>query len=289
MAVKKKPQGGANKPPAGTTNEGGEGEGGEEEDDDPNDQPVTMRELNAAISKSLGRFQRKVLPEMLATTLAKTLDDAGIGKKPDDDGEGEGEGGEDAAQGAQGGANGGAEGAGGSKGQQGAQTPQKTPQNSAESRKLAKLQKELEAMRASQEQEKARAAAEEQRRVLGEMFGTAGVKKELTAPLIAYMTSEDSGRMVRRNAEGKLVFVQRDGEDEDELPLKEGLTAWLKTDTGKTYLAPRQVGGSGFQPPRQGAPPGTRPATAAQGIAQAEDELMAAVLGTVQGGNFASQ
>lgn len=255
------------KPPPGTTNaKGAQGGGEEEEEEEEAEEYVTPAQLNAAITKGLRRFASKQLPELLKGSLASALAEAGF-KKPGEGEEEEEEEAEEGAQGAQGAAQGAKQG-------KAAQTPAQAPTGpqkpSKAERDLAKLRKEMEEMQAARKQEAEKAQRLQDRNALTEQLTTAGVRKEMTGPLITWLLSDESGRLVRRTDEGKLVFAMGAdaGDEVDELPLKEGLTAWFKSDTGKTYLAPRQAGGSGFQ----GAPPrGAPPARGAQGAANARD------------------
>lgn len=265
------------KPPPGTTNAKGAQGGEEEEEEEETEEFVTPAQLNAAITKGLRRFATKQLPELLKGSLASALADAGFKKPEEGEEEEEGEEAEQGAQGAQGAAQGAKQG-------KAAQTPAQAPAGpqrpTKEARELAKLRKEMEEMQAARKAETEKAQRLQDRNALTEQLTAAGVRKEMVGPLITWLMSDESGRLVRRTDEGKLVFAMgADAGDEiDELPLKDGLGQWFKSDTGKTYLAPRPAGGSGFQgAPQRGAPP----ARGAQGAASvrdaAEQELFAAL------------
>lgn len=276
MAVK---AGQGKKKPPGTTDEGEEGgeEGGEEEEF------VTVKQMNAGITRAITRFGAKHLPKILQKQLTETLAAAGFKAKGDEDeeeGEGEGEGEEEAEK----------------KVPAAARPAKKAPAEqapanaapTADQKKLARLQKEMNDLKLEREEAAKKLLADEEKNTLKDQLTAAGVRKEMVGPLTAWMLGEDSGKLVRRNAEGKIVFIQGDGDDGDEVAIKDGLAGWLKTDTGKTYLAPRQVGGSGLQMPGQrGAAPAARPGSAAaqQGRDNADDELFGAVMGVVSGGN----
>jgi hypothetical protein len=277
MAVK---AGQGRKKPPGTNEEGGEGEGEGEGDE----QFVTQEQLNAAVTKAITRFGSKTLPKLLETQLTGVLAKAGFkpqaeeGEEGEEGGEGEGEGAEKTPAAGQ-------------------ERPKKAPAQVApagptpEQKKLARLQREMDDLKKEREETARKAAADEERNTLKEQLTSAGVRKEMIGPLAAWMLGEDSGKMVRRNSEGRIVFLQGSGDEADEVPIKDGLAGWLKTDEGKAHLAPRPVGGSGFQMPGQNrgaAPSGARPGSAAavaQNNASADDDLYSAVMGVVQGGN----
>lgn len=253
---------------------GGDGDGGDA-------QYVTADQLNKAITKQLGQFARRKLPDLMKSALTTTLVEAGLVKaKPDgdaddDDAPGEGEG-QQGAQGTQG-------------GQQGAQGTQGQP--SKESKRVARLERELQKMREEQAAAAERDRKAQERGAVTDALKAQGVRPEMIGPLATWMLSDESGRIVRRNAEGQVVFARMEdgGGDPDELPLRDGLSDWFKSDAGKAYIPPRPAGGSGFQAPR--APtPGTRPGGQSQGgqrqgqgqgqnKAQADTELFGAVAG----------
>lgn len=268
------------KPPPGTkTDEGDEGEGGEGEENF-----VTQEQLNAAVTKAISRFGAKTLPKILEKQLTETLSKAGFKPAAEEEEEGEGDEGEGEDEPPK------------KAPAAGAQAPRKRPAEApantaptAEQKKLARLQKEMDDLKKEREESAKKALADEEKTVLKDQLTAQGVRKEMLGPLAAWLLGEDSGKIVRRNGEGKIVFIQGEGDDGDEVPVKDGLAAWLKTDTGKTYLAPRQVGGSGLQMPGQrGAAPAARPGSAQQGRDSADDDLYSAVMGVVQGGNALS-
>lgn len=260
----------------------------EEQEEGEGEEPsyMTAEQVNAAITKAFGRFARRQLPKILESSLADTLSKAGIGRA----GEGEEE-----PEGGEGGEGGEGEGAGavgdGTSAPKRAAAPKQpggapaapTPAD----RKVAKLQREMEALRAEREAERQKALRQEERTSVHEALTGAGVRKEMLGPLATWLLSEESGRMVRRDTGGKLVWAagaDTGADDVDEVAVKDGLGAWLKTETGKSYLPPRPVGGGGGPPPSGRS--GGRPPNGAEGTRQAEDELLAAVLGVVGQGNL---
>lgn len=272
MAVKKKPTGNANKKPAGTTGGGSavDEEEEEEEEEGGEPKPLTMDDVNKAITDRFQRFQKK-LPGTIEKSMTAVLAKAGFTpKKPgDEEEEEEEEGDEEQEQGQQGGK--------GKAQQQPAQPPaQQPPPKAKPDKKVAKLEKELAEIKQKQADDAARVAREQEQSQLAQVLPGLNVRPELVAPLTTYLRSEEGGRLVRRNAEGKVVFVAPDEDgDLEELGLKEGLTAWLKTPAGKAYVAPTNAQGSGATP--AGKAPGVR--TGDPSKSEMDKELFAAFSG----------
>lgn len=135
-------------------------------------------------------------------------------------------------------------------------------------KQLAKTQAERDAEKKAREEQTLKAARDEERSKLSEVLADAGVDPKRSRAAIALLHSED--KRVRRNDEGKIVFVQDDG---DEVDLKVGVKKFLETDEGKVFLPPRPVAGSGN---RGGMPP---TGGKMNKKAQAEQELLNAFLG----------
>jgi hypothetical protein len=95
---------------------------------------------------------------------------------------------------------------------------------------------------------------------------------------------------VQDSDDGQLFFRDTSKGYDNDLSLDDGIKSWASTDVGKSYLAPKDVGGSGQnQPGRGGGPrPGARaadPATAkAQRIAEARVALRGQVREMIGGG-----
>jgi len=70
---------------------------------------------------------------------------------------------------------------------------------------------------------------------------------------------------------------------EDDVALGDGMGRWGSTDVGKSYMAPKNVQGSGATPPGRGGgrPPGNRPKDPAEAKAQAKAEARQALRGQV--------
>ena len=221
-------------------------------------QGLTVAEVNKIIGTRLKRFE-KGLTKGIESAVTSVLAKAGVVKPGDEEDEEDEDEDEEGAEGA-------------------APPAAKTPKAPAEGgapparaakpdRRVSKLQRELDAMKAEREKERRDAQAREERDTLSGVLRDPEmrVRPELVGPLVVYLRSEENGRIVRRNDEGKVVFVSRDADgEEDELPLREGLSAWLKTDAGKPYAAPTGAGGSGT-PPKQGGGGGARSPARQQG------------------------
>ena len=244
--------GAANKPPKGTTNAEGGGEA-EEEEEEEEAATVTLADVNKAIDARLSRFTRKTLPKALEASFATALAKAGLTKPAEGEGEEEEEEEPEGTAGAEAPATG--SGTKPHKGTAAAQQPAAPARSPSEDKKYKKLQKELAEMKAAQEAEKQKRLREEEVALLAAELPKLNVRPEMVGPLTTYLRSEDAGRLVRRSAEGKVVFAHRDEDgDEEEVSLRDGLTKWLATDAGKVYVAPKGAGGSGAT--NAGRPPG---------------------------------
>lgn len=255
----------------------GDDDGGDDGDggDDDADKPMTAKQVNAAITKAVRGVERRV-GKSFADTLKTTLAEAGIGKaKPADDDD-EGDDGDDddppakpAAKPAE-------------------QPPARKGKSKAE-KELAKLRAEMDALKTQAETEKAKAQRAELKRATTDLLTAAGVRKEAVPLLTTHLLSEDGGRRIRLNDDGQAVFVMGDGDDAEELSLKDGITAWAKTDEGKAYLSPKQAAGTGngqgvpgVQPRTVGQPAGAN-GQQVQATAAANRDLFNAVMGEMGG------
>lgn len=252
----------------GKSDDEGDDEGG---GDDDAGKPMGAKAVNAAITKAV-RGVEKRLGKSFGETLKATLAEAGIGKKPesddadDDDDEGDDPPAKPAAKPA-------------------AEAPRKG--KSKAERDLAKLRAELDAMKATAEADKAKAQRAELKRAATDALVAAGVRKEAVPLLVSHLTSEDGGRRIRLNDEGQAVFVMGEGDDADEMALKDGVASWAKTDEGKAYLAPKPAAGAASQqvPGVQARTVG-QPASngqAAQARSAADRELFNAIMGEMGG------
>ena len=126
-------------------------------------------------------------------------------------------------------------------------TAAKSPSD-AMAKQLASLQRQLtrernerEKERAEREAQSAKMARDEERTKLSEALAAAGVKNVRGA--VALLHTED--KRVRRNDEGKIVFVD---ENDDEFDLAAGIKHWIGSEEGKAYMPPRGASGSGAEP-----------------------------------------
>lgn len=158
--------------------------------------------------------------------------------------------------------------------------------------RVAKLLKEQDAMKAQlaaerkAREDQAREAAEQRRNSqLQNILQKTGVEplrmKGAMAEVLANIQQSEDGQVFYR--------TNRNGYDED-LALEDGIRAWADSDVGKSYMAPKNVNGSGASAPgRQGGPrPGKAPldpaAAKAQRMAEARTELHSQVKSLLGGG-----
>ena len=104
----------------------------------------------------------------------------------------------------------------------------------------ARLKKQDEERKA----EKAQAAAIEESQAVSTALGSIeGFRKGLLQPALDHLRSRG---MVKRNGEGAICLeVKSDIGGTELVPLEDGIPTWLKTDMGKEFMAPKDVGGSG--------------------------------------------
>jgi len=85
--------------------------------------------------------------------------------------------------------------------------------------------------------------ASEEKQAISAMLSKLQVKPSLLEPALDHIRARG---MVKRGSDGTIVVERKDDIGGTELvTLEEGLTAWTKTDVGKEFLPPRDVGGSG--------------------------------------------
>lgn len=161
------------------------------------------------------------------------------------------------------------------------------------SAEVKKLQSELEAMRKQVATEKEARETERKQREEGEakaqirdLLDKAGVDKRRLRGALAVVRDQ-----ISRAEDGSLTYrAERKGYTED-LPLADGITEWVGTDEGKSYLAPVDTKGSGTRAPANGGrlppspppKPGT-PEAKAQRKAEAARQLVDATRGMLAGG-----
>lgn len=205
--------------------------------------PEQQKALNAAISGHMQRLEKKIptaesLTGSFSTLLEEKLKGFAAG------GAGSGAGG----QGGQGGSGGGS-GQGGAGGAA-VLPPEVQQQIAKQNSEIEKLRKEREEERKLREANEDKIRKNEERTELATALRNNGVMDAMIKPLVAHLHGERA--IVKRNEEGGLVMtVKRDWGEED-VPLAQGIAEWAKTDEGKSYLPPKDVGGSGA---RGGNPP----------------------------------
>jgi hypothetical protein len=188
---------------------------------------MTAEEFNRAQSSREKRLREQIkkdLAEMLAKSPAPKAAEADDGDEGEDEGKP-------------------AEGAKGDKPQAPADA------TAAELKRLRKRleasEREREAEKKAREEQAAKAARDEERSKLSEALVAAGADAKRVRAAVALLHTED--RKVRRNAEGRIVFLA-DEDDEQDLPA--GVKAWLGTDEGKAFLPTRGAEGSGSTAPK---------------------------------------
>jgi hypothetical protein len=107
-------------------------------------------------------------------------------------------------------------------------------------KRLEASEKEREAEKKAREEQSAKSALAEERAKLGDALTAANVDSKWHRAAMALLHTED--KRVRRNAEGKVIFLDDDG---DEMELGAGLKHWLTTDDGKKFVPARGASGSG--------------------------------------------
>lgn len=122
--------------------------------------------------------------------------------------------------------------------------PTESPEFKAVQRQLTDLQKQLEKERQDKQAADARARAQSLRQRLQDGLSAGGISgKQLQYALGVLVDSE---KRVRFDEDGERVLFK--GDDGEELPLNDGLAAWLKGDDAKMFLPPRGTTGSGHRP-----------------------------------------
>ena len=136
------------------------------------------------------------------------------------------------------------------------------------------LENQLRAEKDAREAQAEAAKASKRDQAVQEVLAKTGVEPLRMRGAMA----ELGGRIKMRDDGTPYYWTNERGFDED-LGLEEGVKKWADTDVGKSYLAPKDVAGSGAsQPgrgagPRPGATPSDPKVAKAQRIAQARQDL----------------
>jgi hypothetical protein len=124
--------------------------------------------------------------------------------------------------------------------------PGQAPQN-LEAIKLREevesIKKDLLRTREEKEAQEQKMRQDEEERTLFDAIRACDVPVEMVEAVGSLLLTRR--KVLHRNDDGTIMFrVQRKDYTED-LPVKDGVKEFLKTDEGKVYLPPRNVGGSG--------------------------------------------
>lgn len=142
---------------------------------------------------------------------------------------------------------------------------------------VAKEKAAREAEAAAREKDRLENMAKEERAELASALRAKGIPEVQVKAAVALLHTED--KVVGRGEGGAIVFKIQKGTGQakyvDEVSIEAGVDEWLKTDDGKSFLPPRQVGGSGTGPVR----PGQKPANPNDAKAAATADLAKALLG----------
>lgn len=121
---------------------------------------------------------------------------------------------------------------------------------SAEDPAAKQLKAQLDAMKAQleseknqREMEKGKRLVAEERDVLRSTLLNNGVPADKVELAEAYLY--DRHKRVARDEEGNIQFLVPEQGYTDKLSMSEGISKFLKTDTGKSFLPPKDAGGSG--------------------------------------------
>lgn len=154
-----------------------------------------------------------------------------------------------------------------------AETDQQRIINEAVNKATQPYIKRLEAEQTKLAQIEHQRLIDEERSQVSKILEDSGVTG--TAKKAAIAMLKDEGK-IKRNAEGKVVFVtQQEGFDE-ESPLADALKGWLNTDEGKLFRPAKNVSGSGQSGTRG---PGRPSKTTKEDAKQAAEDYIARAFG----------
>jgi hypothetical protein len=161
--------------------------------------------------------------------------------------------------------------------------------NSPEMDELIRKQKALEGQladeRSARQTQEQNAKDSNKRSAVQNALSAAGVEPLRMNGAMAEVMAD-----VHVGDDGKVFYRDTSKGYEDDVALGDGMGRWGATDVGKSYMAPKDVGGSGGKKPGQGGgrPPGNRPTdpkeAKAQRIAEARQNLRGQVAEMVGGG-----
>ena len=229
----------------GGTGDGGAGGGGG--DDLPEaTRDLIMRTVNAAVSNQMGRKLPAAITEAMSP-LQESISALTSQFQP--------QGGQQGGQGGQQGGN-------------------QSPEMAELLRKQKALEAQLEEERGARQQQETQAREQKKSSATQNALAAAGVEPLRMRGAMAEVLAN-----VKLGEDGKPFYRDTSKGYEEDLSIQDGISRWASTDVGKSYLAPKNVQGSGSTPPgRSGGPkPGNRPtdpkAAKAQRIAEARQQL----------------
>lgn len=164
----------------------------------------------------------------------------------------------------------------------GGNAPKPKAGESPEMAELIRKQKALEAQlaeeRTARQTQEQNAKDSSKRSAVQNALAAAGVEPlRMKGAMAEVMTNVHVGD------DGKVFYRDTSKGYEDDVALGDGMGRWGSTDVGKSYMAPKNVQGSGALPPGRsgGRPPGNRPKDPAEAKAQKKAEARQALRGQV--------
>lgn len=123
---------------------------------------------------------------------------------------------------------------------------EETPEMKKLKSEMATLQQRLQQADQERQQERDKALRTEERNELTSELRKVGIPEARIKGAVAYLLHEAG--VIKRDESGGIIWpVKRDWGPEN-VPLAQGVAAWLETDEGKAYLPPKQAAGSGQTP-----------------------------------------
>jgi hypothetical protein len=231
----------------GGAGDGGEGDGGGAGMDDAT-RDLIIRTTNAAVANQLGRKLGPAISEGVTAAMAPLQESiAALSSSPGDGGKGKGKGNE-------------------------------SPEMAELIRKQKALEGQLAEERTARQTQETAARDAAKRSQVQNALAAAGVE-----PLRMKGAMAEIMGNVHQGDDGSVFFRDTSKGYDDDLALGDGVTRWSSTDVGKSYMAPKNIQGSGATPPGRsgGRPPGNRPQDPKAAKAQAKAEARQALRGQV--------
>lgn len=224
--------------------------------------------VNGAVTSQLSRF-KKTFSEEIGKTITDSLGPIGEQLKQLAERGAQGQGGQGAGAGA-------GQGAGGQGGNPALEQQIRQMELKYENQ-IRELKSGWDAEKTEREKERQTRLVAEERGILTEALRTAGMPDAMIKAAVALLHGEE--KRVGRSEDGRIVFKTEKGTGAarytDEQDVAVGVTEWLKTDDGKSFIPARPAQGAGGQPSR----PGQRPNSPAEAKAQAAQDLAKVLMG----------